>query len=388
MDHNVNESKGMISLADIGNLFISKLKLLIIVGVIAAIVGGALGAVSSIFGKKYEAVVKFHISPSDSSDTLLYNMQSEIFAESLLLDKNGLPPIDECENKADYDAALKAIAAYEVKREEKLLKKLEIEDYNSDNNMDPVESKYLHLVDDYNKIYQQWSILKTPQADSIVTEEHLATLAVCEENLAKAKTAMDEYYKDVYFPIVEGKTRLQGEYDKISLELNRLLEERELAVEKVLAPWRNLPEVRKEIALMMASATFEYTILEVPEEDDQNSQNGNASETDETIRNKGYITIKVSVPGDKEFAERFIDRIKSNGASFIVYNIENKTGSIKVDCKLLTPYSMPNEVNDKNIISNALSFACASFVFTEIILFGILLIVNIVKKKQTANEIK
>lgn len=383
MDQNNNGSTGLISLMDLWTLFVSKLKLLVIVGLIAAIVSGVLGAVLSLFGNRYEAVVKFYVSPSDSTDTLLYNMQSEIFAEELLLEKNGLPPKSACENKNDYDAAIEVIGRYEAKREEKRLKKLEIEDFNAEANQKIYEEKYLYDKEEYERAYQRWSVLSAPQTDAIIDDEYIKLIEDSKVDLDKAKAAMDISYGE-YNNYLETKTRLQGEYDKLALEFNRLVDERNAAVEKVLSPWRKNSEVRKDIALIMSSTTFEYTVLEVPESDRDTA----AKEGVEEIRNKGYITITVSVPDDKEFAAMLVDKLKNNTIGFIEEHMLEKTGTTKVDCRLISPYSSICEKNNINMFSNVIKYVVVTVALTEIVLYGALVVIMCVKKNRAAKESK
>lgn len=383
MDQNNNGSTGLISLMDLWTLFVSKLKLLVIVGLIATIVSGVLGTVLSLFGNRYEAVVKFYVSPSDSTDTLLYNMQSEIFAEELLLEKNGLPPKSECENKNDYDAAIEVIGRYEAKREEKRLKKLEIEDFNAEANQKIYEEKYLYDKEEYERAYQRWSVLSAPQTDAIIDDEYIKLIEDSKADLDKAKAAMDISYGE-YNNYIETKTRLQGEYDKLALEFNRLVDERNAAVEKVLSPWRKNSEVRKDIALIMSSTTFEYTVLEVPESDRDTA----AKEGVEEIRNKGYITITVSVPDDKEFAAMLVDKLKNNTIGFIEEHMLEKTGTTKVDCRLISPYSSICEKNNINMFSNVIKYVVVTVALTEIVLYGALVVIMCVKKNRAAKESK
>lgn len=379
MDQNNNTSSNMVSLMDLWTLFVSKLKLLVIVGLLVALVSGVLGAVLSLFGNSYEAVVKFYVSPNDSSDTLLYNMQSEMYAEELLLDKNGLPPKKECENKADYDAAVAAINAYEAKREEKRLKKLELEDFNALANQKPYEENYLRSQEDYERAYLRWSIFKSPQTDALIDESYFAELAKYEAELNAAKEDLEIAYAE-YSEYIADKTRLQGELDKLSLELNRLVDERNKAVDKVLAPWRQTSDVKEDIALIMSSTTFEYTVLEVPE----NETSPSSKEGVEEIRNKGYITITVSVPENKEFATMLVEKIKTNTIGFIEQHIEEKTGTTRVDCRLISPYSSVCEKNSVDMFSGVVKLVIISVALTEIVLYGVLVIVMCAKKKRSA----
>lgn len=383
MDQNVNGSNGLVSLMDLWTLFVSKLKLLVIVGLLVAIASGVLGAVLSLYGNRYEAEVKFYLSPSDTSDTLLYNMQSEIFAERLLLDKNGLPPKKECSNTKDYDAALEVIARYEEKREEKRLKKLEIEDFNAIHNQTPYEQKYLNSKENYEKAYLHWSILAAPQTDAIIDDDYRQRLQESEAALLSAKSEMEANYAEYQAYLAE-KTKLQGEYDLLALELKRLTDERNVAVEKVLDPWRKTSDIKEKIAIIMSYTTFEYTVLEVPESDSSST----AKEGEEEIRNKGYITIKVSIPENKEFATTLVEKIKTNTIGYIQQHIEEKTGTTKVDCRLISPYSTVCEKRNSDVLTNVVKYVVISVALTEIALYGVLVVVMCAKKKRAEKEAK
>ena len=338
--------------------------------------GGVFGVYIACTNVHYNAVISFNLSPSDSTDALLYNLQSEMFAEKLLLENNGLPPKDQC-NEKDYNAALTAIGEFDAAREEKASLKKALDKYQTA----IVENNYEVLVNAYNRIFDLLSVYKQAAVDSIADDAaHKAMIAEYEEKLKAAEKARDDYFAGEYSTVMNGKLELQTQYNLASIDVKEKRVAAEEAIEKVVAPWRsNNKEIREKIAIITKSATYEYAKLLVSEtnKDDENSAD---------VQNKGYIKITLSVADDEEFANWLVERYKSRVPDFVEKHMEEITGTTNVDCTLISPFSTAKQEND-GIIANVVKFALIFAVVGVVLTYIICLIQNSVVGKNTKTKV-
>lgn len=334
-----------------------KVKLIVCVTLVVAIIGGVLGGLMSMLWSSYGAVISFHVSPYDGSDSLLYKLQSESFAERLLLDENGLPPKDECDPE-DYENAVKAIEALNVARAKKLELSREI-------GMLPyslaiIEEEYARLTQAYNNAYNVLSIYTSSPSDKVAEDEaHKAMISLYEQKLKEAEQEREAYAESTYNPAIANKLKLDAEYAQIARDVTDLRDEVKELTEAVLAPWRENEDVKEDISVIMKSVTYEYEKLEA-------SQNGNTSTSKDEEPHKGYVKVTVNVEKDEEFAQFIIDQIKSNMGVYVIDHIESSGGYAKVRCDLISTVGAIEETGDGTIIS-AVKFAAIAAIVALVV---------------------
>ena len=149
--------------ADVIKMFRGKMKILICVVLIAAALGAAAGAAVSFFSVSYEGSVEFYISPTDNSNRLVQFLNSDSFAEKLLLDEYGLP-LDADKSSQDYLDAKAAIIAADEAREirQELVKEHDKHYYK----VSVITNEYNKLEKEYNKIFNELSIYKNAESGS------------------------------------------------------------------------------------------------------------------------------------------------------------------------------------------------------------------------------
>jgi capsular polysaccharide biosynthesis protein len=377
MEQNVQvNDTAEITIFDIFSALRKKLKLIICLTLIAAVIGGALGCVISIFTSSYGAVVSFHVSSFDDSDSLLYNLQSEAFAEKLLLDENGLPPKDQCDAAA-YEEALNAINALNEARKEKYDLRREI-------NMLPyslsiIEEEYARLSSAYNNAYSVLNIYKSAPSDKVAEDDsHKEMIKIYEQKLIEAEAAKNAYAENVYNPAIENKLILDGEFARVSRKVADLRDEVEKLVEIVVAPWRENKDVKKQVADIMKGVSYEYEKLEASED------NKSTSSTKEEPH-KGYIKITVSIERDKEFAKFVVDKVKSNVAPFVINNIEAATGDVKVKCTLISTFGAVKQTGD-GMISGAVRYAMIVAIAVAVVVCGVIILKLMVERMKPDND--
>lgn len=359
-----NSEKKEITIADIWHIFVKNLKLLIIVTLVVAIIGGAFGGILAWHGYTYGATLEFKISSIDSTDSLLYNLNSESFAEKLLLEENGLPPRADC-NAADYDAALAAIEAYNQARETKREVKRELDRYQTSSisfEMDVLDSEY-------SKIFEQLKVYKTTYSDVIASEEtHINTMRELEEQFNAVAEKRQAYREETYLPAMQKKTELQEKYSMATLELTDARREARELTEKVLDAWREDEDIQKKVLEISKSVKYSYGQLEEEDKDKTTT-----TDTEEQ-RNSRYVVATVAVEGDEELASFIVSRLKSRAKPYIVEHIEEITSSVQVDCTLISSLGTEN-LENRSIITQAVKYA----VIVGIIAFVLVYIVVALK---------
>lgn len=334
-----------------------KIKLIVRVTLVVAIIGGVLGGLMSMLWSSYGAVISFHVSPYDGSDSLLYKLQSESFAERLLLDENGLPPKDECDPE-DYENAVKAIEALNVARAKKLELSREI-------GMLPyslaiIEEEYERLTQAYNNAYNVLSIYTSSPSDKVAEDEaHKAMISLYEQKLKEAEQEREAYAESTYNPAIANKLKLDAEYAQIARDVTDLRDEVKELTEAVLAPWRENEDVKEDISVIMKSVTYEYEKLEA-------SQKDNTSTSKDEEPHKGYVKVTVNVERDEEFAQFIVDQIKSNMGFYVIDHIESSGGYTKVRCELISTVGAIEETGDGTIIS-AVKFAAIAAIVAMVV---------------------
>ena len=349
--------KATVYLGDLLKLFVKKFKVILIVGIVVAIIGGALGGITAAMESAYVAELSISVSPIDDSDRLLFNLRTGRFAETLLLEENGLPPKDMC-NAADYEAAVKALAEYDAAREARREKYYELSSYYTA----VVDSKYNSLKTEYDAIFSVLKLYKEAAVEGFATDEnHLKMIAVYEEKLLAAEKAKNDYYNEYYSKAQAQKVFLQTELAEAKDLVDQKKMAADTAVEKVLAEWRKDPEVENQILTIMESTTYEYFDSNIPK----------ADETKETEAfNKGYVKILISVPEDEEFANKLVDCFQIHLCDYVEEQLEYVTGEVEVECVLVDPVVTVVRTPDSlvpSIVKYAAVFGAVAVVATYLI---------------------
>ncbi len=324
--------KKELTVADLWNIFKRNIMRLTVIAVIGATVTGAAGAAFAILNRAYGATLSFSVSHSDPTNALLYNLQSEYFAEKLLLDENGLPPRQECD-AGDYEAAVAAAREFDRLREYKKELKQKISRLQTS----VLEYKKTHYDQEYNKIFEQLRVYKGAPSDVIASDEqHRQMIAFLEAQLSQITAERAEFMEQEYNPAILKKTEYNQEYSLISVEVNEARRKVEALAEKVVAPWREKEDVQKKVSAIIESVSYEYAKLEMPTD----------SGTSDEEQNKGYIKIYIETKNNKEFAGFIIDRLKLRTGDFVQKHVEKMTAVARVECTLISTFSSVEETGD------------------------------------------
>ncbi len=366
MEQNTNA----ITFVDILRMFAGKGKKIICIVLIAGILCGAAGLCFSILTTPYGGSITLNVSVTDGSRSLITLLSSDKFAERLLLDENGLPPKEYC-NADDYQAALDAAIAYNAAREDK--KELYREQQMFEYNFALVEDQYNLLNEEYNRIYSILSMYKNAQTDEVAKDpSHAETTKKYEKLLEEAAEKRNTYKDEVRNKEMTKKLELN---QNIAIANRVLKDARELyddASAKVIAQWRQDPEIRDLVSAISSSISCEYM---------QRFENIDVATDDATdpteLENSRFIIINVSTSEGREFAEDILQRISDVAPEYAEEKLERLSGATEPDCTLISTLANATAQNKKSPIVTAATFAAVGAIAMFVISAAIVIIIGL-----------
>lgn len=372
---NNTNSQNELSFADVIKMFRGKLKILICVVLIAAIIGGAVGLVYTYFTADHGANIKFYLSPETNTQILLQYLKSDAFAEKLLLDEYGLP--EKSDKYTGYDEALNAVKEQLAARDIVIELKKELTNFNYSVSTDPdaedyekitfneIESRHNVLYTQYKENYDLLQVYKNAYSDKVADQpSHIEKTKEYEDAVAKAAAALEDYREKYYYPKVEQKRALSDALSRARADLEEKRETAEEKVEYVLAQWRTDPEVQDRVSLIQRSVTYKYaTIVE------NDSEDNDISNIDKIEQNTNYsfLEISVSVKNDRDAADEIVEKIKNNAPHFISLNLEKFTGYSEVKCTLVSTSAHADNISQTSTIMSVVIYAGIAAVLAVVI---------------------
>ena len=373
-------SKNAVTLVDLVKLFQKKFKALIVVALLAAILGGVLGGFFTVRATTYCADMEISVSPTDDGDALLYMLRSGRFAEQLLVEKNGLPPKDQC-NAEDYDAALKALEELEA------IRALRMEKYEefSRHYVTDVEHVYKALTEEYDGVLTVLKMYKEAQADALVNETHEARIAEYEAKLAEVSQKRKEYYDNHYAPTMEKKFMLETELARLTDQFVDKKKDADAAVEKVMSAWRYSDNASDRISVLTNFVTYEYHILE--EE--------TAKDAAQKAAQYGYIQIKIAVPADaipasyasgEDYVRSLVDCFETRLADRLSALLQEDLNVYETECVMINPLvqvrRVPGDVRSAAILYGVIGAVVG------VVLAYVVFVLQLAMKLQEENTAK
>ena len=355
MENMNNENKKTFYVSDLLKLLVKKAKVLCIVAVVAAILGGGIGAVFAYDAAEYTAELDISVTPVDDSGALLNSLRSGRFAELLLLDKNGLPPKAACD-KTDYENALAAIKAFDSAREKKHEKYIEL----SMHHITDVENTYKRLEEEYKLAFAALEVYKGADGETVNNEDHLKMTAKLEEEYSAAKAKLKAYGEEYYLPALQKRDELQKELLVLNDEVKATRKAAEEAREKVLEAWRSSPDVEEQISSISSYTTYNYF----------EANNVKPDATDKEELDVGYIKVSISVPAkDKEMIDKLIDAYKLHICDYVEKETEKITNANNADCVLITPAISVVEPANSYYVFEILKYAVVGMIALPVLVY-------------------
>ena len=384
MDQKNDQKTEGLTFTGILRLFKGKMKLLICLALIAAVIGGAVGACMTYMNVSYGGEVVFYLSSTDDTRAILTLISSESFAEKLLLDENGLPPKEDCD-PVDYETALNAAKAYNEARarrtalyKEQTLFAAEFATY---------ESEYRKLDEEYKRIFEILSIYKGAMTDEVAKDEnHVTETQKYEKLLEEAAAARKEYKTNVYDKKLSHKLDIELQIAQTIRTWKDARTAYEEASEKLLVEWRKDPKIAALVKQIQTSISCEY----LRKFDDLDESKKNA-ENSENYENPRFLSISVMVDKDEKTANMIIENLMAIAPEYIEKNLEKFTGVAEAQCTIVSTFATAEEKYEKSpIVAIATSAiigagAVAAVTIFVIILVGLLPEDLAPKKKKAKN---
>ncbi len=369
----------MVSLVDILKMFRGKLVPLVCVTLAVAMLFAGFIFIKSLFLSDYGADMTFYLSHTDGSYQLLTILNSEAFAEKLLLDENGLPPREQCD-PADYDAALTAIKAYNEARQIKYnaVKALELYPYS----FASIQTTYDNICAEYTDVYNRLDSYLSLRADTLGEKpETLAAIISLEAKLGDIATKKSEYEESTYFPAVQEKLTLE---QNLALANEDLRDTRELAdelIEKVVAPWRVNKEINSTIQKFNKAINVEF----IKYEKEVQKEDGDGMETVE-IEIGLFLQFKIA-SANKDDADEIIERIKTVSPEFVKDRLERLTGTTKVECNLMTTASEAGKMNSNGGLKDIVIFGLIGGILGFVAFCTVVICKNLIKTEKSESPV-
>ena len=344
MNENNNNYKE-ISFFDLCKVLLKKAKLIICITLALLIAGGACGAVLAVLANdSYGTRAEFYIYSDKANNYILSLIQSDSFAEALLLDENGLPAEDK-----DTEAYAKALAAKKAIEE----KELEIEELEEQLADYPLEltrkqKKLSEAQSKYDDIYKLLNMYKQTDLQYMEDEAkaaHVAQIEAFERSLVDARTNK-EAAQDDYNTTYDASKDIEKLIADTKKDIEKLEKEADEAARGLLDAFRQRGNNAGNIQRIKESVTYELA-----EGEDNASQ--------------ALLCVNIAVKKDEAFAKLLLSQISKRLPDFVE---EETLESQAASCEYISTFSTVGRIEEKGIFSEALKIgliaAAAGFAVT------------------------
>ena len=370
MEETVKTEEG-ISLIDLVKLLLSKIKLLIVLTLVGAILGGAFGFVTTYGQDYYGTLVRFYINPKRAEsitdntsqygvygaygkhvmDNMTKLLSSESFAERLLVEENGLPKGGI--NDAIDAKRVVALAAIKVVDDERKLEEAQeehildiaeaIKDLNDDITLAKKDETFFEKR--LTEAQNEYASFITAMGESNSAEAKALQKAVAD---AKAKrdvaTAAREQLEE---ELNEQKDYLETANETLETIQETLAEKMEIAseaIEKTLVEWRKTPSYEAGITAIQNAVRYSYL------EEGEELENANDLA-------RSFIRVNISVLQNQEFAEKLLNLIIEIVPEFVKENMAVPSGYEGTNCEPSTRIHKIKLLNPNYSTSQTIKYA-------------------------------
>ena len=364
MENNNEKQEFEFSIISFLKIFKGKVKMLVALGVISAILGGTLGALTTM-KKVYGNVLTFYLPTPEKSgySTSITLLESDRFTENVLIGTRPVEYTDAEGNKTEIDipdlqyseedekkiieySYAKQTAMETINDVKKELKKLPAEINLLKSTLDEKQSAYTILHENY----------KILLGDTTLTVEARAALEAIKSDYYEALAEYDAAQK-----ACSAASTLQANMkNELSLAENAITEADEES-EKILAPylevWRSQPENKSKVTAYREGVKYSFTM------------EGLESDTPVEIKSGAtysFIYVKIEIPKNQELANDIISNILDQIDSYLVPNMTATNENDIIECKHLS-YGSAKEVNEDGLVSSALKYAIIVFAAVEVL---------------------
>ena len=335
------QNNNELDLLDLLKMLFSKMKLIICVALIAAIVGGVLGAAITLLGKRnFGTQVEFYITPSSPDSHVLHLLSSERFAEKLLLDENGLP---ENASGEDYEAALEAKLAYDAANE--ALAEAKKASKEAPRELAVAQKTYEEKQKAYEDAYNLLAVYKGA-GDEVATQPgHREKLEQYENAVAGAKTEKENAEK-AYYAASQKVLEINHSLEAAKEDATKAKKLSDELSEKVLNEWREQEGNKEKISLINESITYNYIDVE-----------GSASAGSDAGQNRQFLVAEISVQKDEELAKTLLANMREKLPAYVEENSNDTDSDEETECILISTAAEVENLAKNSLVKEIIKFA-------------------------------
>ena len=340
MKTSVQNTQNELGILDLFKILLSKIKVIICVTLIAAIVGAAIGACITMFGKRdFAARVEFYVNPGSADSQVLHLLSSERFAEKLLLDENGLPYNGSGE---DYDAALAAKLEYNAALKELADAKKAAEE--APRELAVIQKAYEEKQKAYDEACNLLSIYQRASDELAKLDDHKDKKKDYEARVT-ATTVEKETAEKAYYEASQNTLSINNRLEAAKENLKNTKNTSDDLAEIVLAEWRAKDGNKKKISNINNAITYEYVEFKEPA--------GQAA----ADSSRQFISVSIVVANDEVLAKTLLDGICEILPTYIEETSTNLDFEKEVDCTLISTAAEVEDLARNSLVKEIIKYA-------------------------------
>lgn len=373
MEKNTEKQEFEFSLVSFLRIFKGKLKMLIAIGLVSAIIGGTAGVLVSLLGKKtYGNLLAFYFPTPEQTgySAIISLLESDLFTEKILIGTKevdgvkipDLPYSDKEQTEIVKYESDKLSAAKDIKEKKKLLKTLPSEIENAKAQFEAAKSTYTPFKEDYERLWAVYNETLATDAQNKIT--NLENNPEYKEAKAAYLKAQEDYNNKV---VAQAKAT-----EELVIAENSLVEATEKSneiINKLQEQWRKQPENKRLIEKFHENVTYSFTKDGSPLPMDTQSKDDTSGK---------FVYIDVRIPEDIALADEIITNINAEIGEFVISNTTPVEKNDQIECKAVSTGGA-KDVNKDSLIKNTAIYAIIAFFAVEVIV-GLFIICAYLKK--------
>lgn len=386
---NTEKKEFEFSLVSFLEIFKGKLKMLVAIGLIVAIVGGAIGALIFTVGKKtYGNLLAFYFPTPEQTgySTVIPLLESDLFTENILIgtktvefkDADGnttevklpdLPYSAEDESKLAQYEFEKISASKQIKTIKDELKELPFELNLLKSTLDKKKNDFTPIEKEYDRLWKVYSDDLVPDAKQ--------ELEKIQDDYDKAKAELEIAQKsyDDCFASQKSKEKELFLAEKALSEAN---EKSDGILNTLYAEWRKAPENKELVELFHESVTYSFT------KDGSPLEITNTTKEDTSGK---FLYIDIRIPENKALADKIINNILNEIAEFVISNTTPVEKNDQVECMRISS-GEAKDVNNSSLIKSIILYAIIAFAAVEIIVCLVIFCAHLKKTFFSDSNVK
>ena len=342
MKPNVHDQHTELDLLDLLKILLAKVKLIVCIALVAAILGGAFGFAFTLIGNHdFGTRIEFYITPNAPDSQILHLLSSERFAEKLLLDENGLP---EGSSGAEYDAAL--AAKLESKAADLALAEAKKASKSAPRELAAIQKTYEEKQRAYDDAYNLLSVYQSASDEIAKQPDHVEKMKKYEAAVEAAKAEKEIAEKAYYVAsqkALEATNNLEAAKENAS-NARKLADD---LAEEILKVWREQSQNKKKISKINQSLKYGY----IEDASTKNSEN---------TANRQFLVVSISVEKDEQLANMLLDNLCDKLPAYVEENTDTQDSIEETECILISTAAEIEDLGKNSLVKEIIKYALIS----------------------------